>query len=129
MFGTLRAYLDASIERRLALGMTTMLLLVPGSSTVFLVRAERREMEEILQEKGKTAVNMISPRIARFIAPGDATAIASELAPVLADRDFDYVYVFDATRVLANASDPGVQEGSHIPLPALGLLRTGHSMI
>lgn len=129
MLAALRDYLDVSIERRLAVGMTTMVLLVLGSSTVFLVRAERREMEEVLREKGQTAVNMINPRIARFVSPGDSPIIASELAPVLADRDFDYVYVFDDTRVLANASDPGVEEGSHVPLPALGQLRSGHASI
>ncbi len=129
MLGKLAAYVDASIGRRLALGMSTMLLAVLAMSTVYFVRAERREMEDILEEKGKTAVNITSPRLARFIISHEVSqVIASELAPVLEDRDFDYAYVFDGTRVLASASDPEV-EMPHLTVPALDSLRPGHSIV
>jgi signal transduction histidine kinase len=123
------AFVDASIGRRLALGMSTMLLVVLAMSTVFFVRAERREMEEILEEKGKTAVNITSSRIARSISSENAQRVTTELAPVLEDRDFDYAYVFDRTHVLASASDPGVQVPTHASLPELSSLRPGHSVV
>jgi methyl-accepting chemotaxis protein len=129
MLARFAAFLDASIGRRLALGMSTMLLVVLATSTVFFVRAERREMEDILEEKGKTAVNLTSSRIARAISSEDVQQITAELAPVLEDRDFDYAYVFDRTHVLASASDPGVQAPPHASLPDLGDLRPGHSVV
>jgi two-component system, NtrC family, sensor kinase len=129
MLGKLATFVDASIGRRLALGMSTMLLAVLAISTVFFVRAERREMEEILAEKGKTAINITSPRIARFLTTGNERAIADELAPVIEDRDFDYAYVFDETHVLAEASDPGMSRGSQILLPPLTSLRPRHSIV
>ncbi|MGD0947255.1 MAG: ATP-binding protein [Candidatus Binatia bacterium] len=129
MLARFTAFLDASIGRRLALGMSTMLLVVLAVSTVFFVRAERREMEEILEEKGRTAVNIISSRIARSISLEDPQLITAELVPVLEDRDFDYAYVFDRTHVLASASDPDVQAPEHAPLPDLSSLRAGHSVV
>jgi two-component system NtrC family sensor kinase len=115
--------------RRLAVGMSTMLLAVLAMSTVFFVRAEQREMEDILREKGKTAVNITSPRIAGHISPEDPQGIATELAPVLEDLDFDYAYVFDRTHVLASASDPGIEVPAHAALPDLDSLRPGHSIV
>lgn len=129
MLAKFAAFVDASIGRRLALGMTTMLLAVLAMSTVLFVRAERREMEEILEVKGKTAVNITSPRIAPSIDPGDAPAITAELAPVLEDRDFDYAYVFDRKHVLATASDPEVRLPKQSGVPDLDTLRPGHSVV
>jgi signal transduction histidine kinase len=108
--------------RRLAFGMITMLLVVLTIATVLLVRAERREMEEILLEKGKTALRITSPRLVRF-ALTNPRAVVDELEPVLEDRDFEYAYVFDDTHVLASASDPSAPEGPHAPLPHLSELR------
>jgi two-component system NtrC family sensor kinase len=125
VLGRFGVFLDASIGRRLGFGMGTMLIAVLAVSTVFVVRAERREMEEILREKGKTALNITSPRIGRALNPHDSQAIADELRPVLEDRDFDYAYVFDATRVLAKVSDPGTAEGPPAPLPDLMALLAG----
>jgi signal transduction histidine kinase len=129
MLARLAGFVDASIGRRLAVGMTTMLLAVLTMSTVFFVRAERREMEDILKEKGQTAVNITSARIARFISPEDPQGIAAELAPVLEDRDFDYAYVFDHTHVLASASDPDVKVPVHERVPDLDSLRPGRSVV
>ena len=109
--------------------MGTMLLVVLAVSTIFFVRAERREMEDILQEKGKTASNIMGPRIARSLSPADPQAIAAELRPVMDDRDFDYAYVFDDKHVLATVSDPGASAGPRAPLPALGSLRPGHPTV
>jgi len=106
-----------------------MLLAVLAMSTVFFVRDERHEMEQILKEKGETAVNITSARIARSISPEDPQGIAAELAPVLEDRDFDYAYVFDHTHILASASDPEIQAPVHEPVPDLDSLRPGHSVV
>jgi two-component system NtrC family sensor kinase len=129
MLARFAAFVDASVGRRLALGMSTMLLVVLAMSTVFFVRAERREMEDILEEKGKTAVNITSARIARSLSSENAERITAELAPVLEDRDFDYAYIFDRTHVLASASDPNVQAPAHVPLPDLSGLRPGRSVV
>jgi DNA-binding response OmpR family regulator len=43
MLARLAAFVDASMGRRLAVGMSTMLLAVLAMSTVFFVRAEKRE--------------------------------------------------------------------------------------
>lgn len=104
-----------------------MLLAVLLLSTILLVRAERREMEEILQEKGKTALNITTPRVARSLSIHDTQGIAGELGPVLEDRDFDYAYVFDDTQVVARISDPGTSAGPHAPLPQLSTLHAGRS--
>jgi len=109
--------------------MGTMLLAVLAVSTIFFVRAERREMEDILHEKGKTASNIMGPRIARSLRPADPQAIAAELRPVMDDRDFDYAYVFDDKHVLATVSDPGASAGPRAPLPALDALRPGHPTV
>ena len=129
MLGRFATFVDASIGRRLALGMSTMLLVVLAMSTVFFVSAEQREMEEILEEKGKTAVKITSSRIARSIRLEDPQRITAELAPVLEDSDFDYAYVFDRTHVLASASDPGIEVPAHAPLPDLNSLRPGRSVV
>ncbi len=110
--------------RRLAFGMITMLLVVLAIATVLLVRSERGEMEEILLEKGKTALRITSPWLVRF-ALTDPRVVVDELQPVLEDRDFEYAYVFDDTHVLASASDPGTPEGPHAPLPRLSELHPG----
>ena len=129
MLAKLTAFIDASIGRRLSLGMATMLLAVLAMSSYFLVRAERREMQEILAEKGKTAVNITSAPIARSIDPPDAAAIAAKLATVLEDRDFDYAYVFDGQHVLASASDPEIQIPREAGVPDLGSLHPGRPVV
>jgi signal transduction histidine kinase len=118
----LERFIGASIGRRLAVGMGTMLLAMLTISTVLLVRAERREFEEILQEKGKTAMHLMSPRIANLLDLNDPKAVMEELKPVLEDLDFDYAYVFDDTHVLANVRDPGAPSQPPKPLPALRTL-------
>lgn len=94
--------------------------------TVFFVRAERREMQEILLEKGKTAIDITSVRIARALESNSGISLADELRQVLEDRDFDYAYVFDDTRILATASDPGIAFNPQNPRPLLATLRPGH---
>jgi len=120
------AFIDASIGRRLGLGMCTMLLAGLAISTIFFVRDERREMEQILWEKGKTALNLTEPRIGRVIMLNEPHAIDDELAPLLEDRDFDYAFVFDDSHLLATQSDPGVLPGPHAGLPPLSTLHEGH---
>jgi len=122
-------FIDASVGRRLAFGMSSMLLGVLAVSTAFLVRAERREMEDILQEKGKTALNITVPRLAHVWEAGRPQALVAELVPVLEDRDFDYAYVFDNTRVLATVSDPGSSAGPQQPLPDLSALHAGRPTV
>lgn len=125
MFRKVAAYINSSIGRRLAVGISTMLLAILTVSTVLLVRAERGEMEEILQEKGKTALHITAPRVARALALNDTADIGAELALVLEDRDFDYAYVFNDDQVLADVSDPGTPIRPHTPLRPLDTLRAG----
>lgn len=129
VFSRVAAYINASVGRRLAVGISTMLLAVLAVSTILLVRAERFEMEEILQEKGKTALNITTPRVARSLAMNDTAGIAAELTPALEDRDFDYAYVFNDNQVVAQVSDPGTTAGPHASLPQLSALRPGRSTI
>lgn len=128
MLSRVTTFIDSSIGWRLAIGMVTMLLAGLALSTALFVRDERHEMEEILWEKGKTAANMASIRLARTLSGGDASpqAIEDELRPLLDDRDFDYAFVFDDQRVLASAEDPGLPARPEAPLPRLRTLRRGH---
>ena len=116
-------FIDASIGRRLAVGMSTMLLAGLATSTVFFVRAEQQEMEQILWEKGKSALNMVRQDVTRSLAAGDTQALESEIRPILADSDLDYMFVFDDTGVIASASDPDITPGPRVPLPRLNKLR------
>ncbi len=125
----LAAFIDASIGRRLALGMTTMLLAGLALSTALFVRDERWQMQEILSEKGKTAINITSRRLATSFDRQDLNTLADELRPVLEDRDFDYAYVFDDTGLLVSVSDPGVRAGPRTRLPHLRSLRPNRCII
>jgi two-component system NtrC family sensor kinase len=119
-------FVDASIGRRLAIGLGTTLLVGLALCTALLVRYEQREMQDILREKGKTAINITSVRIARALEATGGVGLADELRQVLEDRDFDYAYVFDDTQVLAMKSDPGVDVNPQTPRPSLSSLRPGH---
>ena len=125
MFRRFATFVDASIGRRLAIGMATMLLVGLALSTALFVHDERREMQEILWEKGKTAAIITALRISRSVGIESPEVIVNELKPVLEDRDFDYAYVFDHTHVLASAHDDDVVDPPHSPLPPLRLLRSG----
>jgi two-component system, NtrC family, sensor kinase len=125
----LAAFIDASIGRRLALGMATMLLAGLSVSTVYFVHAERREMEEILEEKGRTAVRITIARLAQSGQPANEAEWADELRPVLDDRDFAYAYVFDDSRALVKLSDPDAPVGPFAPLPRLSSLHPGRTVI
>ena len=103
-----------------------MLLVGLALCTALFVRDERHEMQEILLEKGRTAINITSARIARALEPNSGVAVEQELRPVLEDRDFDYAYVFDDAHVVATATDPGVSFDPQTPRPSLSSLRPGH---
>lgn len=119
-------FVDASVGRRLAIGLATTLLAGLALCTALFVRDERREMQEILLEKGKTAIDITSVRITRAMEANNGASLEDELRPVLEDRDFDYAYVFDDTHVLATASDDGVAFNPQTPRPLLSSLRPGH---
>jgi signal transduction histidine kinase len=121
-------FIDASVGRRLAIGLATTLLVGLALCTALFVRDERREMQEILLEKGKTAIGIISVRVARALESNGSVSLADELRPVLEDRDFDYAYVFDDTQILATASDPGIDFEPQTPRPPLSSLRSGHQV-
>src|SRR5262245_20163962 len=103
--------------------MSTMLLAGLATSTVFFVRAEQQEMEQILWEKGKSALNMVRQDVTRSLAAGDTQALENEIRPILADSDLDYMFVFDDMGVIASASDPGITPEPREPLPRLNKLR------
>ena len=116
-------FIDASVGRRLAVGMSTMLLAGLAISTVFFVRSERAEMEQILRAKGKSMIELLKGRVAPYLGSADPSVIEREIRPVLYDSDLDYAFVFDDTHVIASASDPGVSPGPRTPLPRLRKLR------
>jgi two-component system, NtrC family, sensor kinase len=115
----LAAFIDASIGRRLALGMTTMLLAGLAVSTAVFVAEERWEMQEILVQKGKTVVKIESRRLAASFNQRNPNSWGEELRPVLEDRDFVYAYVFDDNGLRSSASDAGVAGGPRTRLPHL----------
>ena len=125
MLARIATFIDASVGRRLAIGLATTLLAGLALCTSLFVRDERREMQEILFEKGKTAIDITSMRIARALDTNSRLNLEEELRPVLEDRDFDYAYVFDDTRILATASDAGVVFNPQMPRPLLGSLHPG----
>jgi signal transduction histidine kinase len=118
-------FIDASVGRRLAIGLATTLLAGLALCTALFVRDERREMQEILLEKGKTAIGITGVHVARALESNGSVSLADELRPALEDRDFDYAYVFDDTQILATASDPGVDFEPQTPRPLLSSLRSG----
>jgi signal transduction histidine kinase len=113
------AFLGAKLGRRLALGMTMTLLAGLAISTALSVRDERRAMEDILEVKGRTTLNITNRRLANSFDPHDLQGLRDELQPVLEDRDFAYAFVFDDAHVLMSMSDPGVSPGPLAPLPPL----------
>lgn len=94
-------------------------------STIFSVRDEHREMENILWEKGKSALGFTAPHLGRSLQANDPQALQTELALLLQDPDFDYAFVFDDTQVLAKAADLGITAGPLAPPPRLATLRQG----
>src|SRR5579862_5831858 len=126
VFKRLVRFVDVSVGRRLAIGLATTMMAGLALCTALFVRDERREMQDILLEKGKTAISITSVRIARALESDGRISVADELRQVLDDRDFDYAYVFDDSHILASASDPGVEFNPQTPQPLLGSLRAGH---
>jgi signal transduction histidine kinase len=120
-------FINASVGRRLALGMSSMLLAGLALSTVLFARDERREMQEILYEKSKTAMVITSARLSSTFEAGNPEGLRGELHAVVEDRDFVYAYVYDDDRVLAKAADSGAEVDfpmpSSEPLPEVSALR------
>jgi signal transduction histidine kinase len=119
-------YITVSIGRRLGLGMSLMLLAGLGIATIFSVRDERREMLEILWDKGKSALRVTRPHVRELLDAGNRAAIEDELRLLLEDADFDYAFVFDDTGVLVRAADPGVTAAPQAALPPVASLKPGH---
>lgn len=121
------AFINASVGRRLALGMTSMLLAGLALSTVLFARDERREMQEILYEKAKTAMVITSARLSSTFESGSLEGLPGELHAVVEDRDFVYAYVYEDGRILAKAHDPEVLVEFPMqvaePLPEVSALR------
>jgi len=69
-------------------------------ATVFFVRAERHEIQIMLEIKGRTALNLVGPRISHVFDRNHLGLVTAELRPLLEDRDFDYAFIFDDTGVL-----------------------------
>jgi len=123
MLGRFANFIDASIGRRLALGLTTTMLAGLAISTFFFVRAERHEMQVILEVKGRTALNMLAPRFTTAFDRDQPDPLRRELEPLIEDRDFDFAFVYDDHGVLARVSDPGEPWRLAEPPPTLNKLR------
>jgi two-component system NtrC family sensor kinase len=94
-------------------------------STIFSVRDERREMKNILWEKGKSALRFSAPHLGQSLKENDPQAIDRELTLLLQDPDFDYAYVFDDEQMLAKATDLGITAAPMAAPPKLATLRHG----
>jgi len=113
-------FLNASIGRRLALGMTTTLLAGLAIAMTFLIRSERHAIQDILEVKGRTALNMTRRRIEQSFARDHVEPMTEELDALLQDRDFNYAFVYDDQgHVLVNLNDPDVPPGPRAELPPL----------
>lgn len=123
MLGRFATFIDASIGRRLALGLTTTMLAGLAISTFFFVRAERHEMQVILEVKGRTALNMLAPRFTTTFDRDQPDLLRRELQPLIEDRDFDFAFIYDEQGVVARVSDPGEPWRLEDPPPALNKLR------
>jgi len=123
MIGRFAKFIDASIGRRLALGLTTTLLAGLAISTFFFVRAERHEMQVILEVKARTALNLVVPRLAPIFDRENPQIMRVELQPLIEDRDFDFAFLYDDERVLVRVSDPGRPWQLENPPPSLKTLR------
>ncbi len=123
MLGRFAKFIDASIGRRLALGLSTTLLAGLAISTFFFVRAERHEMQVILEVKARTALNLVEPRLAHVFNRDKPEPLRFELQALVEDRDFDFAFVYDDERVVAKVSDPGEPWRLSEPPPALNRLR------
>ncbi len=128
MLAKFGAFIQASIGRRLSLGMCVTLLAGLAMSTIFFVRDEQREIKQILSQKGKSALHITVPHLGDALKAQDAHAIQTELGLLLEDRDFDYVYVFDDTQVLTEAADAGISASPLGALPRLTTLRPNQFM-
>ena len=106
-----------------------MLLAGLALSTALFVRDERREMQEILYEKAKTATLITSSRLNSTFEEGDLEPLGDELDAVVEDRDFAYAFVFNDTRILASAHDPGEPDEPLEPLPPVSSLKPGHNVV
>jgi two-component system NtrC family sensor kinase len=122
-------FIDASIGRRLALGMTAILLAGLALGTYLFVRVERWEMQGILSGKGKTVGNIMSQRLAESIDRRDPSMLFQELRPVLEDPDFRYAYVFDDSGLLTSLSVPGVPTDPPRKPPHLRNLRRNRAIV
>jgi signal transduction histidine kinase len=129
MFRRFQTFFNAAVGRRLTLGIGGVIVALLALSTAYFVQAERREMEDILVEKGKTAVHTMRLDIARALQPYDRAAIEAQLQPVLEDRDFEYAYVFTDDGVVAAVSDVGRLPGPRDPPPALTTLHASHPVV
>ena len=122
MLRKLAAFIDASVGRRLALGMTTMLLAGLALSTALFVREESWALQEFQKKKGKTVMDIESRRLAVLIGQGNKLStleLEDELRPLREDKDFDYVYVFNDNGVLGQSTDPDKDVGPHKDIPRL----------
>ncbi|MBI3786507.1 MAG: HAMP domain-containing protein [Deltaproteobacteria bacterium] len=129
MFGKIASFINASIGRRLGLGMASMLLAGLAVSTVLFMRDERREMQEILYEKAKTTVTITSSRLATNFQEGDLPGLDEELAPVVEDHDFDYAFVYDDKQILTHAQDEDVKFEPPVDLPAIDSLKPQRNIV
>lgn len=117
MLTRVSAFLNASIGRRLAFGMTAMLLFGLTVATALSIRDEQKAIRDILEVKGRTTLNITNRRLSAGFDPANLQAFTEELEPVLADRDFAYAFVFNDAGVIVALNDPGVHPGPLGPLP------------
>ncbi len=129
VLAAIRAFVAASVGRRLAVGVATVLVTLLAAATAYFAQAERREMEEILIEKGKTALHATRGDIARAMQGNDYAAMATQLRPVLDDRDFDYAYVFTDAGVVATVSDVGALPEPRAQPPPTAELSVEHPVV
>jgi signal transduction histidine kinase len=113
------AFLGAKLGRRLAAGMTITLLAGLAISTALSIRDERQVMQDILEVKGRTTLNIAERRLARSFSPDNLQAFRDELEPVLEDRDFAYAFLFNDQGVLDAMQDERNVAGPQAPLPPL----------
>lgn len=117
MLKRVSTFLSASIGRRLALGMSATLLFGLAVATALSIRDERQAIQDILEIKGRTTLNITNRRLSTSFDPADLQAFTEEFEPVLADRDFAYAFLFNDSGVLIALNDPGVTPGPHGTVP------------
>ena len=117
MLTRVSTFLSASIGRRLAFGMTATLLFGLAVATALSIRDERQAIQDILEIKGRTTLNITNRRLSTAFDPANLTAFTEEFEPVLADSDFAYAFLFNDNGVMITLNDPGVVPGPHGELP------------